>query len=462
MTSTGNVGGSALRRDAARFGTASLAGAALGVVQVFLVPRLLDVTTFGLYRIFVLYAGYAGVLHAGGVDGALLRWANRSAAPITREWRVTMTWLLESQGLIVAIAAVAALGLHVRGANDAAVIVSALGVYALPFNTAALSAFALQTARRFRSAGLAVYGPNAFFLAALALMPAADRSIAIVLALAVAAQAGTSVALAARLLGGPAGRGDLDPALTRRSLVTIGAPLMAANFVGGLAQNADRLLLSWAVPVHEFARYGFASSAFFAANAAAQALGRVALPHTASSAPADRPRLLGGMYDLIVCAFAVGLAAYPLFERIVTAFLPAYVTSLPIVRAFLPGTFLWLGTQVVTNTALQAEGRVRTQLLLASIAGGAVTLMSGAAIVAHAPLWVVALAASAGSATAWVVGVLVLDRPIGHMGYLLKGLAMTGCVILVLLPHWPVILSTAIYAAAAAAVAWPSFMRIRR
>jgi O-antigen/teichoic acid export membrane protein len=464
---TPTSGARALRRDAAQFGWASALGAALGVVQVFLVPKLLDVTTFGLYRIFVLYAGYAGLLHFGGVDGALLRWASRSAAVVTREWRPAMRWLLESQTLVIAVAALAALGLR-RSWPDAAVLVIALGVYALMFNTAALSAFALQTARRFNSAGLAVYGPNSLFLIALALVPASSRSIGVVLLLFVAAQAGTSIAVATRLARAPSSNDPIAHDLTRRHLVATGAPLMAANILGGLAQSIDRLILSWTVPVHEFALYGFAGSALFATNAAAQALGRVALPHTASSAPADRGRMLGGLYDLIICAFAVALAVYPLFEWIVTGVLPAYTEALPVVRAFLPGTFLWLGTQVVTNTALQAAGRVHIQLVLAGVAAVAIALMSGVAIAMHWPLWVVALGASTGTAVAWVAGIVSLERvapqqrPIGSRRFLFAGLAITSSAVLVVLLHWNVILETAIYLIVAAAAAWPSFTRLRR
>ena len=59
---------------------------AFGVVQVFVIPKRLDMATFGAYRLFLLYASFVGVLHFGLADGAFLRWAGRASRSIGDEW----------------------------------------------------------------------------------------------------------------------------------------------------------------------------------------------------------------------------------------------------------------------------------------------------------------------------------------------------------------------------------------
>src|SRR5882762_3721637 len=54
---------------------ASGGSALAGIVQSFWIPKLLSVSDFGFWRAFILYTGYAGMLHLGLVDGALLRWS---------------------------------------------------------------------------------------------------------------------------------------------------------------------------------------------------------------------------------------------------------------------------------------------------------------------------------------------------------------------------------------------------
>jgi hypothetical protein len=57
-----------------RFGFALVLASALSVVQLFVIPRRLDLVEYGQYRFFLVYASYLGVLHFGLVDGAFVRW----------------------------------------------------------------------------------------------------------------------------------------------------------------------------------------------------------------------------------------------------------------------------------------------------------------------------------------------------------------------------------------------------
>src|SRR5215469_10699160 len=68
---------SALARDVATMGGGTALAALFNTLLIFLIPRLMSVEDFGYWRLFLLYAGYAGLLHVGFLDGQLLRWAGQ-------------------------------------------------------------------------------------------------------------------------------------------------------------------------------------------------------------------------------------------------------------------------------------------------------------------------------------------------------------------------------------------------
>ena len=73
----GDLKASAVVADVATLGSGTLMAAAVNVAVVFVLPKLLTIEAYGYWRLFSLYAAYAGFLHLGFADGALLRWAGR-------------------------------------------------------------------------------------------------------------------------------------------------------------------------------------------------------------------------------------------------------------------------------------------------------------------------------------------------------------------------------------------------
>lgn len=418
-------------RDASTFGGATIAVAVLGILQVFLVPRLLDVESFGFFRIFLLYGAYIGLLHFGLADGALLSWAGRPLAQVASEWRLLNRRMLAIQGAVATLALVAAL-LVPRPAESH--IVAALGIAALLGNVTALAIFALQGAGDFRWAAAVVVAPPALFLATLLVVPPAWRSLDAALAAWLAGQAAaTAIGLVRMWTSARSSVVSHPPALRR--LFGIGTPTLAANFAGGLAQSIDRIILSWAIPVTQFALYGFAASALFAANAATQGLTRVTLPHAARLDPARRRQFFERIQDLILSGYGIGLVAYPAFEAVVRVWLPSYVSALPLTRALAVGTLFWTAGQIVQTNAFRVAERYGWQLVASLVGVVLVGIATGATLLLSLPLWAVAGAASAGMTLGWVVGAAILGQvspaqaPRGEARFLVIGLAQAGAVI---------------------------------
>jgi hypothetical protein len=391
---------------------------ALGVVQLFVIPRRLDVAAFGAWRVFLVYAGYLGALHLGLADGAFLRWAGRPARVVAREWPRVAAWVLAVHALLLGAALAA----------RAHTLVVALAVCAAGMNLATLAGYALQTVGDFRGAGLVAALPPALFVAA----ALALRSPSL----------GTVLGAYAASFGVTAVVGGLRVVLPQRAqrtqrrtnaaesfsafsahsapsavhtegpfaLARAGLPVLGANLAAGVSLFADRILVSASVPVARFALYGFASSVMVAASAATQALSRVALSHAARRGPAARARFLDGYHDLIAALAGGALLLLPAFEALVARLLPAYVPALPIVRALAFGAPFGVAVHVVLVGTLQSYGLVRRQLALELAGLALVTTASGSALLADAPLWGVAAAASAAAAATWVAGTVLVRR----------------------------------------------------
>jgi len=150
--------------------TGSLVAAVCGVVQTFLIPRLLTVHDYGYWRAFLLYAGYAGLLPLGMVDGALLLWSNNTngSRPDRKILGRSLRFLVLEQ---LALLVVALLLLLLRPSTHVWIgIAFAFATYALFFNLLGLTLVFLQARGRFTQVALGGSLPGALFVVLLALL----------------------------------------------------------------------------------------------------------------------------------------------------------------------------------------------------------------------------------------------------------------------------------------------------
>ena len=407
--------GGAPGRDLTRFGLSIAIAAAFSTAQAFLIPRQLDLVTFGQYRMFLVYVGFLEVLNFGLADGAFLRWAGRPPSAIGREWRTVGRWLLAIQ---LAVACAALLGAAVVASPLHRLYLIAFSAAAMFVNAQVLSSYALQASGDFKAAGrIAVLAPGLFVISVISLQM---HTLAAVLTAYVSTLAITAL-YAARCVASATPAHDDAVVIAERStldapriaaLIHTGAPVLGASIAAILARSADKILVSIATPITSFARYGFASTVMVTANVAIHALSRVALSHAARRTREERARFLGGFFDIIAAGYGLGLIAEPLFEHLVARYLSLYVDALPILRALLFGLPLTIATQVVLVGTLQSYDLARRQFAV-QLYGVALGLAAcGTALAMHAPLWAVATAATFASAATFATGVAIVNRAV--------------------------------------------------
>jgi O-antigen/teichoic acid export membrane protein len=336
---------SALARDVATVSGGTALASVFNTLLVFLIPRLVSVEDFGYWRLFLLYAGYAGFLHLGFAEGALLRWAGRPLEEFRHEVATSikfMFWqhlvLVAPACLIVALLVPSPMGLILIGVL----------VFALIMNLAALLQCGLQGARLFKPVALATVAPaGVFVLIAFLWHLRAVPSFRGLIVLYCASWACVLIYLWTRVR--PVRRAPSSESAWSlgKACILLGWPIVLANGGLGLVQSADRIVVSSALPIRDFAQYSLASSMMFVPITAIAAVYRVFFSHVAAVEHEDRARVYGHASKFLLLAWSLLLPYFFVLEVFVRRFLPKYLAALPVAGVLLLGVIFLAGIQIL-------------------------------------------------------------------------------------------------------------------
>jgi O-antigen/teichoic acid export membrane protein len=343
-------------------GAGTTIAAIFNTLLVFLIPRLISVEDFGYWRLFMLYGSYAGLLQLGFLDGVLLRWAGRPLNLFRPEVRSSLKFLLLQLILLLLPAAAVLAGvLH----NEARFIGPAVLAYALFFNISALLIYALQSARQFTPVAIATAVPPGMFVLLTFvwnIREAADFRTLIVFYC--AAWASALVYLWTRVKPLQGSRPSISPWALGRSCILIGWPIVLANVGFGLVQSADRLVVSWVLPIHEFAHYSLASSAMFVPLTAIAAIYRVFFSHAAALQHESRAKIYSHVSRFLLLAWSMLLPYFFVLEIVVRRFLPKYLVALPAAGVLLLSVLFLAEIQILHTSFAYLYGKQRQFLFL--------------------------------------------------------------------------------------------------
>jgi O-antigen/teichoic acid export membrane protein len=323
------------------FGVANLAALAANGVLTFLLPRLLTVENYGLYRIFILYGGFTGIFHLGLLDGALIRWSARPQE-LPLELSPMTAFLLVQQCVLLPLG-LFALWL-VSGGAHWIWLALAVTVYALVWNWATLSQCALQAAKQFGWLSFfTLVNPVVLLLTVLALHWARRLTLdALIIAFILswfASGVGSWVFLRKRFA---------IPVLPPRRIwdvgigsLRLGWGVLLANCFTSLAIALDRVFVSSVFPIRKFAIYGFAANALAVINTLILSMARVVFPYLSDGVSAEtRTRAYAWGEAALVGLWAMSLAGYFPLRALIVRLLPAYSSSLPVLRVLMLTTGL--------------------------------------------------------------------------------------------------------------------------
>ena len=339
-------------------------------ILTFLIPRRLSMEGYGYYRLFVLYGGFAGVLHFGLPDGALIRWAARPKQRIRGEMLSGLVFLV-LQHLIFLVPALAILALLFRY-HWWFLPAAALLLYALVWNAAALGQFALQADKSF-----------GWLSAVIILNPALLLGFVVLLShrrhLTLPALLGGCIGI--WLAVGAAGWAVL---LTKyhgkiRNVrhvwevgahnIRVGWSVLLAGLLTTVVLSLDRVAVSASFGIRDFAVYGFAANALAVVNTIILSVSRVVFPYLSDGLTQEfRSRAYWWGEACLVGLWAISLAGYFPLRWLIMRLLPDYLSSLPVLRLLMLTTGMTAVIYILHTNYFRNALRLR-QLLL-GCAGG--------------------------------------------------------------------------------------------
>jgi O-antigen/teichoic acid export membrane protein len=369
---------SAFARHVLVFSSANLVLLACNGVLTFLLPRLLSFESYGYYRLFILYGGFAGMLHFGLLDGALVRWAARSRRRMPAEMRHSLIFLLFQHAMLL-IPAMTILVVWFRH-QPWFFLALAILFYALVWNAALLGQFALQADKSFGLLSLVTVLNPALLLGMVVAMNHWGRlTLKGLLEAYLGAWLAAGIALWIILLAryprkkySRKIRSIEHVWQTGAYNIRAGWSILLAGFLTNLALSLDRFAVSLSFSIRDFAIYSLAATALAVVNTIILSVSRVAFPYLCDGFDADlRIRVYAWGEATLMGLWALSLAGYFPLRLLIERMLPAYQPSLPILRLLMLATGLTAVIYILHANYFRSSLRLGSLLLGASVGLGA-------------------------------------------------------------------------------------------
>jgi O-antigen/teichoic acid export membrane protein len=356
------------------FSLANLVALVCNGVLTFLLPRMLSMESYGYYRLFLLYGGFAGLLHLGLLDGGLIRWAARPQQRIKPELLHALVFLLVEHLVLLLPALLILLAFFPQ--QTWFWLLPATALYALVFNSSTLGQFALQAGKLFGVLSAITLINPAVLLTEVILL---NRWKHLTLLSLVAAYifswlvAGVVawVVLAKRFPRGAGGRTACPRRVWRIGAYNIrmGWSVLVANTFTAVIFSLDRIAVSVAFPIRDFAIYALAANALAVVTTTILSIARVVFPYLSDGlSPETRARAYLRGEACLVGLWAISLAGYFLLRWLISWLLPNYVSSLPVLRLLMLTTGLTAIIHILQSNYFRSTHRQK-QLLLGCAAG---------------------------------------------------------------------------------------------
>ena len=332
-----------------------------GVVVGFLVPKILSVEGYGLYKTFTLYASYLGLFTLGMVDGIVLKYGAKNYNELDRsQFRAYFKWCMLLQGFFTLSAVVASVIIG----GDYGFILMLLGLNLLATNFLGYFQQISQITQRFNEYSIRKVLLSVF-------------SIVFVIVLFLLYKNGYAISF--RLYGGGVvsfnfillmwyfftyrdicfGKGLPLLGSFRRvlGLMAEGLPLMFANLSSILVLSLDRQFVNVLFTTTEYAIYAFAYSMMSLVAVATSAISMVLYPFL-KRMDVGQFKDAYNKFLILITVFVFGMAScfYPL-RIIVEWILPKYIDSLQIFKIIIPGVAISSAIHVIMHNYYKTLGQ---------------------------------------------------------------------------------------------------------
>ncbi len=333
-----------------------------GVLAALLIPKILTVTDYGLYKTFTLYVTYIGLLSIGIIDGIVLRYGGYDYDKFDKpRFRSFFDWYL-----IIHLVEMAVISLFVMifAEGELRFIFLMLVLNVLAQNLTGYFQQISQITQRFREYSARKVLQSAFNIIAVLVLcllfwcnVAFNYRVYVIIVVSINALLALWYLFTYRAI--VFGKRDhfWKTGKEIRSLILLGIPLLVANLCSTLILTLDRQFVNAVFDTDTYAVYAFAYNIISLITTTTSAIATVLFPKLMRQKNKDVAAgyKMSNTYMLIF-AFAC-LASFFVFTVIIRFFLPAYTDSIPIFRVLFPGVAVSTTITVVMHNYYKVLGK---------------------------------------------------------------------------------------------------------
>ncbi|MEH7276442.1 oligosaccharide flippase family protein, partial [Neobacillus vireti] len=250
-----------------------------GAILTLVAPKILTVEQFGLWRMFILYSTYAGILHLGVADGYLLNNVSKSISNAFNSLRRSMPFLIVQQILISAIIYFILL-LYINDKQLLFIAASVL-IFSITINLRTLVDNFLIISKDFRRSNIVKIMEKALFLLVLfAFLTFGKISYQLLIGLFIFASLSALIFLI--ILVKP--KIELSKGIVKDNIsdIKIGSQLLSSNILIILLFNIDSVFVNMYLGIKSFAIFSFAITIIMLINQFAESISQVLFPYLAT------------------------------------------------------------------------------------------------------------------------------------------------------------------------------------
>lgn len=347
--------------------SAQIISLSVGFVLGFIVPKIIDEYQYAYWQIFVLYVGYAGVLHFGLLDGIVLRYSQYNYEELDkRRIRSQFKILLYSTSAMAAIAIIVSL-VFFAGTTREIIILVAIGV--ITKNLFAYNSYSFQITDRISKYAILVIVQRLAYGLFVVLLLCFRVNRFEWYCIADLAGDCTGIVLSGFFNRGMYFGDSLPPREALREWKTnllSGAMLMVANWSAMLLVGGAKMVIQWRWDELTFGRVSFSFSITSVFLTFVNAASVVLFPSLKRLERDQLPPLYGSIRRVLSpILFAALLCYFPGCE-ILRRYLPNYSASLKYLGTLLPLIIYSSKVSLLTNNYLKAYRKEKSMLAINS------------------------------------------------------------------------------------------------
>ena len=324
-----------------------------GVVNGFIIPKVMSVTDYGFYKIFSLYATYITLLHFGFIDGILIMYAGKKKEELDKKAFKTYSrflFMLELSASVIVIF----IAVFLKGIYKFIFIMLAANI--LFTNVALYFQYISQVTERFKELTVRNILKSILniLLAIILFVLFKIRNYYVSSKSYIFYIVGINFILALwymltyrDLWIGKANKFN-DEKTNIKHIFFEGLPYTIASFLASLILTIDRQFVSIAFDTETYAVYAFAYNMLALITTATSAISTVLYPYLKRQE--NSKKLIYTLRSIISFVVAIMICSFLILSYIINWFLPKYVNSLDIFYIILPGLiFSSVNTIVLVN-----------------------------------------------------------------------------------------------------------------